>query len=323
MKKWLLILLAVFMISIAGIYIFIPARLTVTESVPVTATQEGTIRMFSTRQNWNKIWPGGSGMTYRSDNPARKQDTSFYYMSGGFDFYLKKILYNAIELTIETNNDSIESAIYILPYQVDSFKLQWTALLPSTNNPIKRVQNYFKATKLSSCFKFVLKGMGNTLSKVQTIYGIEIKKDTIPYQNYIATKRYLTQYPSTETIYTMVDELQQYAVKTGARQLDKPIFDVKTTEESEYTTQVAIPIDKIVLDNGPYSNKWMMKGGNVLSTDVQGDMNELEKAKAQVNQYIADYRRSIIAAPWQMLITDRRAEPDSTKWITRLYIPVI
>ena len=57
--------------------------------------------------------------------------------------------------------------------------------------------------------------MGNSLSKVETIYGIDIKKDIIPYQNYIATKRYLSQYPSIETIYAMVDELQAYAVKTG------------------------------------------------------------------------------------------------------------
>jgi len=36
-----------------------------------------------------------------------------------------------------------------------------------------------------------------------------------------------------------------------------------------------------------------------------------------------DYQRAIIAIPFQMLITDRTKETDSTKWITRLYYPVV
>ena len=70
--------------------------------------------------------------------------------------------------------------MYILPYQVDSLKLQWTALFPSTNNPIKRVSKLLNRKKLTGTFKFVLKRMADTLGKVETIYGIDIKKDKIP-----------------------------------------------------------------------------------------------------------------------------------------------
>jgi effector-binding domain-containing protein len=323
MKKWLLILLAVLIIVFSSIYIFIPARISITESAPVTATQEGTIRMFSIPQNWYKFWPGGVVMTRRSAGSLIKPDTSYYYTSGEYNFYIKKILYNSIEFTIETNKDSIESAMYLLPYQVDSFQLQWTALLPYTNNPIKRVQNYFTAKRLSSVFQYVLYGMGHSLSEVKTIYGIDIKKDKIPIQQVITTKRYLNKYPSTGTIYSMIDELKKYADEQGVKQIDQPIFNVWSTEEAEFTTQVGLSIDKNIPGNDQYFSKWMMKGGNILTADITGDNKKIEWAKSQMDQYIADNHRSVIAAPFEMFITDRRAEPDSTKWITRLYYPVI
>lgn len=323
MKKWLLILLAVLIIAITCIYIFIPARLALTESVPVTATQEGTIRMFSINQNWYKLWPGGKVRTIRSNGTLIKPDTSYQYKSGDYNFSIKKILYNAVELTIAKNKDSIQSTLYILPYQVDSLRLQWTAILPSTNNPIKRVQNYFIYKELSPVFKDALYRMGLSLSKVKTIYGIDIKKDKIPIQQVITTKKYLNKYPSTETIYAMIDELKKYADQQGVKQIDQPIFNVWSTEQAEFTTQVGLSIDKNIPGNDQFSTKWMMKGGNILTAEVTGDNKQVEWAKSQMDQYIADNHRSVIAAPFQMFITDRRAEPDSTKWVTRLYYPVI
>jgi hypothetical protein len=71
------------------------------------------------------------------------------------------------------------------------------------------------------------------------------------------------------------------------------------------------------------TSKWMMKGGNILSGEVIGGPQEIDAATKQFELYIHDYQRTIIAIPFQMLITDRTKEPDSTKWITRIYYPVV
>jgi hypothetical protein len=42
-----------------------------------------------------------------------------------------------------------------------------------------------------------------------------------------------------------------------------------------------------------------------------------------MNNYISDYGRTIVAIPFASLITDRRLEPDSAKWVTRIYWPLI
>ena len=60
-----------------------------------------------------------------------------------------------------------------------------------------------------------------------------------------------------------------------------------------------------------------------MTGEVTGGQKEIEEAQKQMELYITDYQRSIIAIPFQMLITDRTREPDSSKWITRIYFPVV
>jgi hypothetical protein len=42
----------------------------------------------------------------------------------------------------------------------------------------------------------------------------------------------------------------------------------------------------------------------------------------QIQLYIQDYHRTLMALPFQQLITDRSAEPDTTRWITDIYVPL-
>ena len=67
----------------------------------------------------------------------------------------------------------------------------------------------------------------------------------------------------------------------------------------------------------------MVKNGNILVVEVRGDQQTINEAIKQIEKYITDYQRSIIAIPFQSLITDRSKESDSTKWITKIYYPVV
>jgi hypothetical protein len=42
----------------------------------------------------------------------------------------------------------------------------------------------------------------------------------------------------------------------------------------------------------------------------------------QMKNYISDYQRTVMAIPFQSLVTDRRKEADTTKWLTKLYFPI-
>jgi hypothetical protein len=314
MKKWLLVLFVILIIAIAAVYLFIPRNISVTQSAPVTATQEGVLRYLSDTTGWKKFWPGTTG---------KNKDGTIFYSYKGYNFFLEKIMYNSVDLTIERNKDSIKTVLFFIPFQLDSFKLQWTVLIQSGANPFKRIQGHFTGRKIDRILGNLLQQMAATFSKPETIYGVTIKKEKVPFQHFLSTKTGFDHYPSTIEIYTMIDAAREYAAKKSAKETDPPILNIKTTENNKFEAQVAIPIDKDIPGNTVFLHKWMMKGGNIITAEVRGDNNAINKATGQVNQYIIDYRRSAIAIPFQMLITDRRKEPDSTKWVTRLYFPVV
>jgi hypothetical protein len=66
-----------------------------------------------------------------------------------------------------------------------------------------------------------------------------------------------------------------------------------------------------------------MEPGNFVATNVMGGTYTVSAAFDQLNNFTADYHRQIIAKPFKILVTDRRKEPDTLKWMTKIYIPVV
>jgi hypothetical protein len=52
-------------------------------------------------------------------------------------------------------------------------------------------------------------------------------------------------------------------------------------------------------------------------------MGAVDKGMQQLEYYLNEHRLRPPALPFQSLVTDRLVERDTTKWITRLYYPVI
>lgn len=312
MKKWLALVI-ILVLGTLLLYVAIPANIVVKKSAPVTVTQEGLMRFLSSAEGWKKAWPG----------PVEVNDGNISASYQGFHFELKKILYNSVEFSLPRNADTLECLLFVLPYQMDSLNLQWTVVIRTGINPYKRAAQYFYAKRLEAALTGLLDSLSDLLSKDKTIYGLDIRKEKVPFQHFLATRTTYDHDPSVAEIYQLIAGAREFVAKSGAKETDHPILNVKTDDSVHFETQIAIPIDKDIPGNETFAHKWMMKGGNILSADVEGGPETLKKANQQMLQYITDHRRSMIAAPFQMLITDRAKEADSTKWKTRLYYPVV
>jgi len=66
----------------------------------------------------------------------------------------------------------------------------------------------------------------------------------------------------------------------------------------------------------------MMKAGNILVTEVKGGPSIINNAFKQMDTYVTDHERIPPAIPFLSLVTNRVQEPDTSKWITRIYYPV-
>jgi len=100
------------------------------------------------------------------------------------------------------------------------------------------------------------------------------------------------------------------------------MMNISQAEHGGYQMMIAIPVNKELSDEGDFFVRKMVRG-NFLVTDVKGGVYTINQAQRQVRLYMDDYKRTSMAIPFEVLITDRSAEPDSSKWVTRLYNPVM
>ena len=140
----------------------------------------------------------------------------------------------------------------------------------------------------------------------------------------VSTYGIFKNYPSTEDIYNLIGKLKTYIKNESAEETGLPMLNIITPDSTgNYIAKVAVPVNKRLPSFGNITYKWMLAGGNILVTEVKGGKSEIDKAFAQIENYISDRGYVAPAIPFLSLVTDRMKEPDSSKWITRIYYPIM
>jgi len=100
------------------------------------------------------------------------------------------------------------------------------------------------------------------------------------------------------------------------------MLNITKVSPASYQVSMALPVDKMIsTDKGTFINK-MVAGGNLLVTDVKGGPNTIADALGQIKQYMKDHKLISPAMPFESLVTDRVAERDTSKWVTKIYYPI-
>jgi hypothetical protein len=183
--------------------------------------------------------------------------------------------------------------------------------------------NFLKARKLKDDMAFVLQRMQTFYSEPKNIYGFDIKRELVVDSFLIATSGKCKGYPSNQFIYSLIAKLRKYATENVAKESGYPMLNIGTTDSVNFDIKVAIPVDKLLPSAGDILQKRMLGRGKILVTEVKGGNAMAAKAFLQLQQYGDDYQRSSPAIPFYSLITDRTKETDTSKWITKIYFPVM
>ncbi|MBC7946900.1 MAG: GyrI-like domain-containing protein, partial [Chitinophagaceae bacterium] len=205
----------------------------------------------------------------------------------------------------------------------DSTRLLWEAKIPTSYNPFKRVRAYLKARKFEADIKSLMTTMQQHYSRIDNVYGFDIQKASVVDSTLVSTFEISASNPGIEKVYALIDQLKRHVAMNGAVEKGHPMLNISPYKEGQYITRVAIPVDKILPTSGNITYKWMLGGGNILITEVKGGQLQINKAFEEIENYVIDHRRAAPAIPFLSLVTDRRLEPDSTKWVTKIYYPVM
>lgn len=313
MKKIAIIVLSILLLILISVYLFIPRQIRIASHMQLPVSQEALQRVLANDSNWYKWWPGETN---------RNGDSITYLLSGRqYKLHDAKVL--SLPVLISDGNFSLPAEMVLLKVNTDSVIIQVSAAISSSSNPISRVKDFFRAKKIKSDFSKLLSAINNHYSITKNLYGYDIQKQRVIDSTLLMNFREMKKQPAAEDIYSLVDELKAYIQKEGAKETGLPMLNIFTNDSVNYMLKVAIPVDRKLPPSGNMSYKWMLGGGNILITEVKGGQQEIEKAYKQIQLYIADYNRVAPAIPFESLVTDRRQEKDSTKWVTRIYYPVM
>jgi len=314
MKKILYAILIAVLLLVAGTYIIIPKKLKISSATKYQANGEGLFRFLFADSNWAKWWPG----KVSTDTGSKK-----IFSYSGYDYSIKEILYHSFELTLSKDESSYNSLLKIIAFEKDSSGIEIGSELNSGSDPVSRIQNYFRAKKIKHGFDDLLAALKDHTKNVKDLYGYDIKNEKVEMQFLLSTSKVFSHYPTTEDIYSLVSIIREHIRKADGKEEFSPMLNIETQDSINYYVRVGVPVNKKIPEKENISLKQMVKNGNILVVEVRGDQKTINEAIKQIEKYITDYQRSIIAIPFQSLITDRLKEADSTKWITKIYYPVV
>lgn len=313
MKKWLIAILILFLLLLTSAYIFIPNIISVSQSTSINVTEEGLQRNLFDEKNWVKWWPGSNGPK-PNDSLTRFIYNDYTYTISGKNVF-------SLPVSITQKDTLAITSLTFVSTRLDSTKLYWEAVIPTSYNPIKRIQAYFKAKQIRNDMKAILEKMQSFYSRSENVYGYKIDKGDIVDSVLVSTFSISKGYPTTEFTYGLINQLKKHIASQSAKETGLPITDVTTRDSINFFTRVAIPVDKQLPTSGNITYKWMPPGVTFFTTEVKGGPAAINNAYRQITNFMNDYQTVISTTPFYRLITDRNQQPDSSKWITKLCFP--
>jgi hypothetical protein len=308
-KKLLLFIVVPVVLALAFVYIFIPNHVNLKATKKVEVTLTGLNRMLQNPASVAKWWPG------KISHDSLILDD--------YCFQIRNSNITLMPVFINGHGRRLESSLILVELQTDSVQLDWVGAMTTSYNPVERWNSWREAKKLEEKMALILDKIENHYKVPVNIYGYDIKKELVADSLLVATSGGCTGFPGNPFIYGLIGKLKSYAASKGAAVAGFPMLNVSTTDSIHYDVKVALPVDKDIPGSGDILQKRMLGRGNILVTEVTGGIATTYKAMDQVKKYAGDYKRVPPAIPFFSLVTDRLNEPDSSKWVTRVYFPVM
>jgi len=302
LKKGLLAIAIILSISISCIYIFIPGELDVTVSQAASCNANAAFRMISDEASRVKWWPAGE--------------------MPGFSWQLNGKEYPNVAVTLQAGGRSIPGLIKVLtPGSFDSTILFWQCRLNSGLNPIDRIARYREAVAARAKMVRILTALGGYLEKKANVYGMEILNTMSRDSCLIVVQIQTPSYPSMAEIYRSIRSIRDYISRQGAKETNYPMLHVTPAPNGRYESMIAVPLDRSLKGTGPFIFRHFVPW-KALTGEVHGGVYTAERAMDQLKLYVSDYQKVAMAISFQSLVTERDQQPDTSRWITRVMVPV-
>jgi hypothetical protein len=308
MKKWLLWLLVI----IAGIFVFaffaLPAEQTDTFETTFACPPPAVTRQIINKEKWANWWPG-----------KKINDSTYSYKNDTYK--IQKILLNGFQTIVYDDKDSIKGLLQFIYFGMDSTKFKWTSDSHFSKNPFNRLEQSRQIKKLNANVVALILDMQKFFSVPANVYGMDIVEERIKDSTMIATRKTFDHYPTTKEIYEMIHSVKKYIKDNHGEENNYPMLNIHKEGEARYEAMIGVPTTVDLPAKGKFELKKMVLGV-ILRGTVVGGVERVKEGEKELAFFVTDHHKYSPAIPFQSLVTDRLSEPDSSKWITKLYYPI-
>jgi hypothetical protein len=298
MRKIVLLLTTILVLSVVAIYLLVPKQFIIKGSQAVNQSAPSVIRGMMQTNKWSEWMPKEARLNLTGTMVATIQT---------------ELILDEVKVPVEFSIIDDTSANAIIGFETSMEQTNWS--------PIARVQNYLFAKKIQGQLDLILAAAGNYYNTVKGVYGFDIQETNVQDSSLIALDQVLMDTPTLVQIYDMITQLEQHIIAQNGKIKNDPMVNITRINEDEVFTQVAIPIEKDIQVNSPFTLKKMVLG-KLLSVTVIGDAATVNNAIIATKQYLGDKQRTSPAIPYVIYNTNRIKEPDAQKWKSTINYPV-
>lgn len=306
MKKVLYILFPILFFLI--ISYLLPTQKPTTETISVSMPVDAITRVVTNQKDWAKWFPG-----------TKVNDSVYTYYESPITIH--KVLMNGFKATMVNKGVEVDLDFSFMADYNAKTSFTLNTVMKITYNPLLRFKQFLSLNSVENDCKRLLYQMQDYFSDVKKVYGFPIEMQKVPNSSYVSTKQTYDHEPTTDEIYALIDEVNEFIDGVEVKIMNYPILNVFKEDSSSYTAMVAVATERDIPSIGKFMLKNMMLG-NIVVCEVIGDKNVIRECNEAVKNYVQDHRKTSPAISFERLITNRRTVQDSTKWRTTINYPV-
>lgn len=333
MKSLLRILLIfiILMALVALVGFFLPSKIHIERSRIMSEPAEVVFGQINTLPNWEKWSPWhrldknmkitygkmtGTGATYSWTSTNRRVGTGSLTITESKPYEMIRM-----ELVF-MQQPPVDSKFYFAKND-KGLNLHWTMEVKMGNNPFARYMGLFMDKRVGRDFEEGLVRL-DSASKMAEKEGENIKIEEKDFPGFSYVYILYDKIKPAELGSTMSEAynlLYGYIPESGLQITGGPFALYRSFSKDAVTYEAGVPV------SGPMKAMGRIKTGKLdpCKTVVgyyYGSYEKMEPAYEKIQKWAADKGIAFKEYMWEIYMTDPKAEPDTSKWLTEIYFPV-
>ncbi|MFC2137892.1 GyrI-like domain-containing protein [Bacteroidota bacterium] len=251
----------------------------------------------------------GAGFEWKSEHPN---------VGNGKMLITSSVLLDSVKTEMDFGDQGTAIAYHVFNETDSGTNVKWSFDTELGGNPIAKFMGLMMDKWIGADYEKGLINLNN-LCKVLPAYEIKEKEiETIPY---ISIKSKCLNEEIGQKYAEAYGELMNFIMENELEVKDDPICIYYSYDSVQTEFEAAIPVSDIPKLKGNIK-AGEIQAGKYIKTTHYGPYDQLIDAYEALNIYMDESGLKMAGFPWEKYKTDPQNEPDSRKWITKIYFPV-